>query len=222
MCRNILLISSIVSFLSIVMFTVISKFPPESEVPEIGMFRRSPAEMMRDFARQNLQLDASRNDEPSSPGPATRHEEQERKGFGDGKSSVLTNGSLRLLQSAKTKTETSENVPAGSDDEREKKLQHKNLYLDLSQYVIPQKPVLDFSKYVINRPDLTIDIKDESKDVMKVPDVHLDITEGNGNIKQKKPSRFQRLRRSLQDLKKRVARPFTLLTDCFNSNQYTE
>ncbi|ESO90212.1 hypothetical protein LOTGIDRAFT_175834 [Lottia gigantea] len=177
--------------------------------------------MMRDFARQNLHLDASRNDEPSSGDPATRHVNVIRSE----KSPVLTNGSLRLLQSAETETETSENVPVGSDDDLVKKLRQKNLYLDLSQYVIPKKPAVDFSKYVINRPEVhgdSIDIKDESKDVMKVPDVHSNITEGNGNIKQKKPSRFQRLRRSLQDLKKRVTRPFTLLTGCFNSKQNRE
>ncbi|ESO90213.1 hypothetical protein LOTGIDRAFT_175835 [Lottia gigantea] len=166
----------------LVMFTIISKIPPESEVPEVGMFRRSPAEMMRDFARQNLHLDASRNDEPSSGDPATRHVNVIRSE----KSPVLTNGSLRLLQSTKTETETSENVPVGSDDDLVKKLRQKNLYLDLSQYVIPKKPAVDFSKYVINRPEVhsdSTDIKDESKDVMKVPDVHLDNTEGNGNIK---------------------------------------
>ncbi|ESO86658.1 hypothetical protein LOTGIDRAFT_166930 [Lottia gigantea] len=180
------------------------------------MFRRSPAEMMRDFARQNLQLDASRNEDPRSPDLATRHEEQERKGFSDGKSSVLTNGSLRLLQSAKT--ETSENVPVGCDDELVRKLRQKNLYLDLSQYVIPPKLALDFSIYVINKPKVEGDSID-NKNEFKVLDVHSNMAEGNGSIKQKKPSR---LRRSLQDLKKRVARPFTLLTDCFNSNQYTK
>ncbi|ESP05510.1 hypothetical protein LOTGIDRAFT_152365 [Lottia gigantea] len=111
------------------MITVNYRIPAASDVPELGIFRKSPAEIMRDFAKENLQV------------------------------KEFLYGSQRLLHSADTaKSENIPSAsPRLDDDQLTKKLRSQNQYLDLSKYLIPQATGLGFSKYLINRSEVQDD-----------------------------------------------------------------
>ncbi|ESO91007.1 hypothetical protein LOTGIDRAFT_163523 [Lottia gigantea] len=195
-----------------------SRLPASSDVPEVGIFRKSPAETMRDFARSQ-QVDETQDYKTSSFSDLPKHHvnqagDQTNK---NGSVLLLTNGSLLLMLNA-AEPEMPDILPKmfpkRTDEQLGKQLQQKSQHLDLSQYLIRDRPLMDFAKYFINRFDDQNDSNSSNGDPgEKRPTVNLDaIVEED-----KKPSKLKRLRSNLKEFKKRIVRPFTIFTACFSS-----
>ncbi|ESO91004.1 hypothetical protein LOTGIDRAFT_163520 [Lottia gigantea] len=206
------------------MASINSRLPSASaDVPEVGIFRKSPAETMRDFARSQ-QVDETQDYNTSSSSDLQKQNVNQTGEKTNKNASVglNTNGSLPLMLNA-AEPEMSDilpkMIPKRTDEEPGKQLQLKNQHLDLSQYLITDRPLLEFAKYFINRFDDQDDSNGSNcNSGEKRPTVNVDhaVIE-DGNEKEKKTSKLKRLRSNLKEFKKRIVRPFTIFTACFSS-----